>query len=266
MDNTDLEFQEEIKHYEQKHNRGKIMGGLLIVVIGTLYLARELGVSLPEWLLSWKMLLIGLGVVSAIKHKFMHPVWVILIGAGTALILSDLYPEMHLKPLLWPMLLIALGFYIMFKPRRNFKHLTGKKWQHWHHHKHQYGRAYYGGNIETEELSNDYLESVCVFGGVKKNIVSKSFKGGEVVIVFSGTELNLMQSDIEESASLEITQVFGGTKLIVPANWTIKSEMVTVIGSVEDKRPLQNRVNGETEKILVLTGVVILGGVEIKSY
>lgn len=84
--------------------------------------------------------------------------------------------------------------------------------------------------------------------------------------MFGGTELNLMQADIEEKATLEITQVFGGTKLLVPAHWEIKSEIVAVLGSVEDKRPVQPNVSSEPAKTLVLVGTVVFGGIEIKSF
>src|SRR6185369_477399 len=93
-------------------------GGLLIVVIGSLFLARELGAEIPFWVFTWKMLLIGIGIIIAVKHKLMHPGWIFLIGVGGAFILNDVYPDMHIKPILWPSLIIMAGLVIIFKPRR----------------------------------------------------------------------------------------------------------------------------------------------------
>jgi hypothetical protein len=38
---------------EKSHRRGKIVGGIFIIIIGSLFLARELGVDLPQYLFTW---------------------------------------------------------------------------------------------------------------------------------------------------------------------------------------------------------------------
>ena len=96
--------------------------------------------------------------------------------------------------------------------------------------------------------------------------MTKDFKGGDVVNVFGGTELNLSQSDINGTAVLELTTIFGGTKLIVPSHWSVKSEAVTIFGGIEDKRQLLPPSLDRPEKILVLKGTVIFGGIDIKSF
>ena len=77
--------------------------------------------------------------------------------------------------------------------------------------------------------------------------------------------MNLSQADIKGRVELEITTIFGGTKLIVPANWEVKSEAVTIFGGLEDKRSIQPG-DPTQEKILVLRGTVLFGGIEIKSF
>lgn len=63
--------------------------------------------------------------------------------------------------------------------------------------------------------------------------------------------------------TLEITTIFGGTKLIIPSNWEIKSEAVMIFGGIEDKRRMQT-ITGQPEKTLILKGTVLFGGIEIK--
>ena len=113
--------------------------------------------------------------------------------------------------------------------------------------------------------SEDFIESTSIFGGIKKNILSKKFKGGDVVNIMGGTELNLMQADINGTVILEIVQIFGGTKLIVPAHWEVKPEMVALFGGIEDKRQMQN-VTLNPDKILVLKGTTMFGGIDIRNY
>ena len=113
---------------------------------------------------------------------------------------------------------------------------------------------------------DDYIRSSTTFGAIKKNIVSKDFKGGEVKAVFGGAELNFTQADIRDKAVLEITAVFGGVKLVVPSNWEIQSELNTFCGGIEDNRPMDNSLGTEGKKLLLLKGNATFGGIEINNY
>ena len=255
---------------EKTHRRGKIMGGLLVVATGLLFLARELGVEIPAWIFTWKMLLIGLGLILAIRHKFMHPGWIILIAVGGAFLLTDIYPDLQIKPILWPSLIILAGLIIIFKPRKRAFSQYRKHWRkrHNHYHDYQHHNQVHRSYMDREELSkDDYIDSTAVMAGVKKNILTKNFKGGEITNVLGGSELNMSQADFEGTVKLEITQVFGGTKLIVPSNWEIRSEQsVTVFGSVEDKRASIPNTSGEPTKVLIITGTTVFGGIDIRSF
>src|SRR5690606_37292272 len=105
-----------IKDCEKRQRRGKIAGGLFVVIVGSLFLGRELGAEIPNWIFTWKSLLIAFGIVGFIKHGFRRFGWIIPILVGTAFLLSDMYPEMILRNLLWPIILIIVGLFIMFKP------------------------------------------------------------------------------------------------------------------------------------------------------
>ncbi|MDI1353858.1 MAG: DUF5668 domain-containing protein [bacterium] len=261
MENQD-EYNEQLaREWDKKHRRGKMMGGLLVVAAGVLFLARELGAELPYWIFSWKIFLIGIGLVMMVKHGFSRVGWIIPILIGGTFLISDLFPALALKPILWPSLLIVIGLFIMFKPRRKFKHMHWQKWQS------RYGRHQDMCQPQGSSTTENFLDSTSVMGGVKKNILSKNFKGGNITNVFGGAEINLMQADFEGKITLEVTQLFGGTKLIIPSNWVIHTtEMVAVFGSIEDKRPMQQQASSDQTKILVLSGVTIFGGISITSY
>jgi hypothetical protein len=53
--------------------------------------------------------------------------------------------------------------------------------------------------------------------------------------------------------------------LLVPSNWSIKSEAVTIFGGIEDKRRMQTMTEAP-DKSLVIRGTVIFGGIDIKSF
>ncbi len=266
MENLDQNRQEEMWHrWEESHKRGKVMGGLLVVAAGSLFLAKELGAAIPQWIFTWKMFLIALGLVVAVKHKFRGFGWLALMLIGGAFLLGDVMPTLAIKPLIWPIAIILFGLFLIFKPRRH------RQWRrHWGKWEDGDKQAYYNRFScvrEGESIHEDTIDSTSVMGGVKKNVLSKNFKGGEVTNIFGGAEINLSQADFEGTVTLEVTNIFGGTKLIVPSNWEISTEQTTsVLGSIEDKRPVQPKTSSASAKILVLKGTTIFGGIDIRSY
>lgn len=222
---------------------GRVWAGMLLVIVGGIFLARRAGVDFPHWLLSWEMILIAVGLYIGVRQSFRLGGWMIAVAVGGVFMLDDVLYDINLKPYLWPSLIIAFGLYMIFRPRSDFKGLGGS----------------------SRNTSEDSIDDIAIFGGSKTNIISKDFKGGEITTIFGGTDLNLMQADFKNTISLDLTQVFGGTKLIVPANWSIKSEVVTIFGGIDDKRPHATEAV-DTTKVLILKGTCIFGGIDIKSY
>jgi predicted membrane protein len=249
------------KEAEKRHTRGKILGGFLIVLVGCLFLGRELGMEIPQWIFSWKTLLIALGLMIGVKSNFRSAKWIILVVIGLVFLISDNYPELAIRHFLWPCILILFGLVVIFKPKGKYKN---------HHFRNRMHRKYNRENCDysgySETVNDDKIDSTTFMGGVKKNILSKNFKGGDITNVLGGSEINLSQADFEGTIVLEITNVLGGTKLIIPANWEIQSELVSVMGSIEDKRVVQPGVPAEKNKILVLKGTVFMGGIDMRSY
>lgn len=234
------------------HKVGRTLSGLFLVAIGVMLLARQTGVYFPGWIFSFETALIAVGIYIGIRHSFRGFGWMIPIAIGSFLLIDDVYPLYDLRHYTWPVVLIGLGLLIMFR--------SGKRRGHW--------KKWDERHTFEENSMNDYLDSTVVFGGVKKNIISKNFRGGEVVTVFGGTEINLMQADLAGTVTLELTQVFGGTKLIVPPHWRIWSkDMVAILGGIDDKRPMMSNPSAEEpNKTLILKGTCMLGGIEIRSY
>ena len=247
------------KEWEDSHRRGKIAGGIFIVIAGVLFLLKKTGVEFPHWLLSWKTLLIAAGLVSFIKHGFRKIFWIFPVAIGVIFILTEEFQVPHISQFIWPVAIILIGLMIIFKPRGR-RHHRG-----WHHHRHNH-HEWSSKDWASTDDPDDFVRSSTTFGAIKKNIVSKDFKGGEVKAVFGGVELNFIQADIKDKAVLELTAVFGGIKLVVPANWEIQSELHTFCGGIEDNRPVDNSLNADAKKVLLLKGNATFGGIEIHNY
>ena len=56
----------------------------------------------------------------------------------------------------------------------------------------------------------------------------------------------------------------GGSKLTLPANWLVKTEVTSIMGGVEDKRFVDT--DSDPSKVLILKGTAIMGGIEIVSH
>jgi predicted membrane protein len=258
---------EEKNQWEEYRSNGKIFGGLILIGIGCLFLAREMGAFIPTWLFSWPVLLITIGLYIGVKHQFQKSSWMILVFIGSVFLVRDFFPEYHLSNYLWPIGLIFFGLYMIAKPK-NKDCRNKNRWGNYGRHKYSEKGNYKGWEMQdsTSQHGSDYLDVSSVFGNVKKTVISKEFKGGEVNCVFGGSEINLTQADIVGRVELEVNVVFGGARIIVPAHWEIKSELTAVLGGAEDKRQNINIINKDPNKFLVLRGTALFGGIEILSY
>jgi hypothetical protein len=61
--------------------------------------------------------------------------------------------------------------------------------------------------------------------------------------------------------------MFGGTTILVPEGWDIKIKVVSILGGFSDKHKgkISDKENTNDNK-LVIKGLVIFGGGEIKSF
>ena len=301
--NTEVQKDNDVRNFGRGPGKmGRIAIPVLLVLVGVGLLLRQLGLGIPDWLVSWYTLLIVVGIFSGFAHAFRGPGWLIMILVGSFFLLDSVVPGFDLHRFLWPAVIITVGLAMLLRPKKvcmsdfggGFRHRDIQKWQ-----RRRRRRGYPGGidfpgrqdftgrqdalgsmespgarmdsgsssgplNNTKSFSSEDYIDATTILGGIHKNILSKNFKGGDITIFMGGAELNLSQADIQGVASLDITQIMGGTKIIVPPNWEVRSNLTSVFGSVEDKRV--NVSTTHTDKVLNIDGTSIFGGIEIRNY
>lgn len=246
-------------------SNGRVWTGALLLIIGLAALLKISNALPPEmnWVYDWPMILIVFGLFLGFKHNFRGGAWfVLLLIGGVFLVRNNFFKDVEIGPYIWPIVLIIIGLFFILRPKDRWHSACGQK-KTSDPSAGNRSEAVFG--TDASDSREDYVNATSVFGGTKKNILSKNFKGGEIVNIFGGTELNLSQADIIGEAVIETTTIFGGIKLVIPSNWTVKSDAAAIFGGIEDKRPA-SPVEDNNHRILRLKGTVVFGGVDIKSY
>lgn len=259
---------------DQKSINKKIVGAAILLV-GIVLLAKQFGFWMPKWLISWPMLLIIIGLANGFKHKFRNLAWLIVTLIGLLFLLEKINSHLSVVKYTWPIILIGAGLWFLFG-RKSDQNPFGKK----NKFEKNSGSYNQNENFKTSSLKkneplidhqafksrgDDYLESVAVFGGAKRSVFSKNFKGGEITSIFGGNKVNLSHADIDGIVVIEATQIFGGTKIIVPPTWDVVSEISPLFGGVNDNRSLAH-VLPDKSKLLLIKGTTIFGGIKIRNF
>ncbi len=258
----------------KKFIHGKTWVGLLFLLVGGALFLKQSGYPFPQWLFTWEALLITIGVFTGIRHGFRDMSWFIMILIGSVFLTDRINPGLHLKQYLVPGVIVLLGLLFIVAPKGKGTCQGRGMHERRRRRSHQYaddivsdgadGALPSAETVSSVSRKENTLDIVCFFSNIKKRVLSKSFMGADIVCIFGGSEINLTNADFNSPVVLEFTQIFGGTKLIVPANWEVRSEVTALFGGIEDKRPQSE--NTIPEKTIILNGNVIFGGVEINSY
>ncbi len=218
--------------------------GIIFFLLGGMLLLDNLDIfyfHLPHYIFSWKSLLILMGLYFIFGRDKKGP-GIILISIGAIFLLEDIFWWLHFDfwDVFLPGVLIFLGVALVMRKSTNNK------------------------PADADEV--DYIDDMAVFGGGEKKITSQNFKGGKITAVFGGSKINLHHADIgEDQPVLDVFAMFGGTDIIVPPDWTVKTEVIAIFGGFSDKRQTAINVVHNADKVLTIKGLVLFGGGEVKS-
>lgn len=247
---------------------GQVLVGLLLVAVGVVLLMDQLGYYFPAWFFTWPMILIIIGVAKSLKSLFRDPGGIFIALIGAAFLLDSIYPTIRLVNFIWPITFIGLGLLVIFgrKPNHHRWDRAKERWQAKWDEKCQASSNIPHPPVQGQGSNEaESIDFVSVFGSNQKTVFSKNFTGGEITTFMGGTEINLSQADIQGRVTLEVTQVMGGSRIIIPPHWSVISEMTAVLGGIEDKRTVFSG-SIDPNKVLILKGTSVMGGIEILSF
>ncbi|MEJ7677199.1 MAG: hypothetical protein WKG06_04865 [Segetibacter sp.] len=116
------------------------------------------------------MALIVGGLLIGIKHRFRNPGWLIIIAIGCINLLDKLIPELNIGNYILPIVIILVGTFFIFRPAKSWRE-NRQLWREqyrddWKQHEET-------GVPASKNYDSDYIDSVSVFGGVKRMISVK---------------------------------------------------------------------------------------------
>lgn len=217
----------------------RIITGIIIIAIGVGALLGALNVF-PFWDLFsnwWPVLVIVGGLFVLIGDLRNNWLWgtLLVIAGGLLLIKQHDLLNFNIFSLIIPLFIIGAGLSILIHSQSKAK---------------------------TKGSATDMDDVSVIFSGSETKNKSQNYKGGKVTAIFGGATLDLRDAKLTGEASLDIFVLCGGVELRVPRDWKVVSKAAPIAGGIENKSEGNEDHKGP---LLVLTGTVLLGGVEIKT-
>lgn len=226
---------------ERRTSSGQALAGLLLLTLGSLLFAQNLDLlNLRNYWRYWAVipLIIGLVKLLAGGSRGDRVFGVVLtIFGGTQLAKALGYWSPGPADVI-AFVLIGVGGYFIVRGL--------------------FGRP----EAEIAPDSGEWISAIAIMAGFERSNNSPNFRGGDLTAVMGGCEIDLRSASLRKPASIDMFVMWGGIELRVPEDWTVELRGTPLLAGFVDKtRPPAV----PTEKRLIIRGVALMGGVEIKN-
>ena len=220
---------------------GRLLLGLAIVTLGTLFLLDSAGVldadhAIDQW---WPALIVAAGVFTLAERPPSLIRGTILTAVGTLLLLfSTDVLQGNAWDYVWPSAIILAGIVIV------------ARWS--------------GRTLPSATADEDVVRSTAIFGGPKLVSTARHFEGAWLTAIFGGITLDLRDAvPAPGGATVNATVAFGGIDLLVPRGWRISVRSTPIFGGLDDKTDHTVALPDDAP-VLHVDAVCVFGGVDIK--
>src|SRR5262249_8814206 len=118
-------------------------------------------------------------------------------------------------------------------------------------------------DTHTPPNSAHRITMFSLMSGVTRRVRNMPFYGANMTAVMGGIQLDLRQAQLPDDAVIELFAFWGGIEIWVPREWSVVNQGFALMGSIEDKTGNLPQRPGQPR--LVLRGMALMGGVEIKN-
>jgi predicted membrane protein len=228
----------------------RIIVGMILILLGGLFLLNSFNIIdfyLPRIIFSFPFMLFMAGIIILINSskKIFGGT---LASIGFIFLLPRIFPSVHIEGhVVVPIILISIGIYIILKQRER-------------------AAKTFNPLDPAASTKRDVIDDVAIFGGGNKYISSENFKGGSITAIFGGSEINLISCKLAEGIQvIDVLAIFGGTTLIVPRDWNVQLNITPIFGGFSNKIFRDPTVPVDNSRTLIVKGLAMFGGGEIKS-
>ncbi len=221
---------------------GRLVLGLIVIALGALFTLDNLGVLEAGDVLQWwpvTLIAYGLARMAGVLCQRRTALGVVFTLAGSWFLLHNLgYVRFGLGDL-WPLVLVLLGVSMVSRAMNRTREARG-----------------------GEDLSSN-LSAFALWSGTGRKVVAQDFRGGDVTAIMGGHDIDLRGAGIAgDAAVIDLFVIWGGVEIKVPPDWKVSCEALPIMGGVDDR---SKAPAGEARGHLVLKGLIVMGGVEIKN-
>ncbi|HEY1206698.1 MAG: DUF5668 domain-containing protein [Bryobacteraceae bacterium] len=231
-----------------RHRRAGAAFGSIVLAVGVILLLDRMGILDEAQIFPffWPAVLLVGGLLALSRSTASGGrVWGgILTAAGILLVLDRLGYARFSFHALWPLVLIGIGITLVWRT------LEGPP------------RESSGAPVPDANLMNQFA----AFGGGELKSDAKDFRGGEVLAVFGGYQVDLRKASIVGSpAVLHANAMFGGIEIRVPRSWRVILDGLPLLGGYTDETEHPDAPSGVPVPELIVKGFATFGGVVVKN-
>ena len=251
---------------------GRMIAGAILIGLGVIYALDSFGVLYAGHVFRyWPLIFVGIGIakVSQARLPAQRTGGIVLIAIGAMLLLWTLHVYWFRARYIWPILLLLVGGSLIWQAlahRRSplaagAESSPGERVL-------EGARAGLAASREWREGPTDagsVLNEFAIMGGGDRIVRAQDFRGGEITAIMGGFGIDLRGAAIAgDSATIHIFTLWGGVDLKVPEDWNVVMSGTPILG-VFTNSAKTFRPGDAAAKTLVVKGVAIMGGIEVKN-
>jgi len=219
----------------------KLIIGIGIIAIGVVLLLRNMGFYIGFNVIDlWPVILIVIGINHIFQPAENQKLFggIIFIAAGVLFLLHN-FEIIDLDfTIIWPLIIILIGGALL---KQGFR------------------------SSNNDSIEQDFINLSFIMGGGEFVYHSKNLKGGNVFALMGGCKIDLTEADfVEESIVIDTFTFWGGIELKVPESWQVNVQGTPLLGGMDNKTSFKDTGNRPPKK-LIIKGMAIMGGVEVKN-
>jgi predicted membrane protein len=251
------------------HGDGRIVWGGILILLGIIYALDSFNVlSAGDILEFWPLILIGIGATKISQARFssQRTAGFILVAIGGVFLLRSFHLVWFRGRDLWPAVFLLVGGFLVWQAlarRRAPGGGDGEKSP--GERVLESAREGLAGSRDGQREVGSVLNEFAFMGGGDRVVRAQDFRGGEITAIMGGFGIDLRGAAIAgDSATINIFTLWGGVDLKVPEDWNVTVAGAPILG-VFTNSARAFRQGDAAAKTLVVKGVAIMGGVEVKN-